>query len=228
MYDPKQRYLDSIQAANKAASAAMMKLMLKDVDLAEVLQVGFRRSQASHPCRTFLTAKSPLTYTTDACPLEGAVLRQAHLLGTLACLHMPWIPTLTSQHFWRIPSCCHEPSLPVPFMRLSWVAVQALKHYFLMDRGDLLECFLDSAEHEMAKPLQQVSLIRLQTLLDLGWLFNMVLASYEPPHTSLPPFFSFTQALQPIAYKTSCANLIESQRRLFPTQSVSQFRSNDM
>ena len=37
-----------------------------------------------------------------------------------------------------------------------------------MDRGDLLESFLDSAEDEMAKPLQQVSLPRLQTLLDLG------------------------------------------------------------
>lgn len=37
-----------------------------------------------------------------------------------------------------------------------------------MDRGDLLEFFLDSAEDEMAKPLQQVSLPRLQTLLDLG------------------------------------------------------------
>ena len=46
--------------------------------------------------------------------------------------------------------------------------MQALKHYFLMDRGDLLETFLDSAEDEMAKPLQQVSLPRLQTLLDLG------------------------------------------------------------
>ena len=46
--------------------------------------------------------------------------------------------------------------------------MQALKHYFLMDRGDLLESFLDSAEDEMAKPLQQVSLPRLQTLLDLG------------------------------------------------------------
>lgn len=28
--------------------------------------------------------------------------------------------------------------------------------------------FLDTAEDEMAKPLQQVSLSRLQTLLDLG------------------------------------------------------------
>lgn len=46
--------------------------------------------------------------------------------------------------------------------------LQALKHYFLMDRGDLLESFLDSAEDEMAKPQGQVSLPRLQTLMDLG------------------------------------------------------------
>jgi len=48
--------------------------------------------------------------------------------------------------------------------------VQALKHYFLIDRGDLLLSFLDSAEAEMAKPQQHVSLPRLQTLLDLGEL----------------------------------------------------------
>ena len=45
---------------------------------------------------------------------------------------------------------------------------QALKHYFMLDRGDLLLSFLDTAEDEMAKPLQQGSLPRLQTLLDLG------------------------------------------------------------
>ena len=46
--------------------------------------------------------------------------------------------------------------------------LQALKHYFMLDRGDLLLSFLDTAEDEMAKPLQQASLPRLQTLLDLG------------------------------------------------------------
>lgn len=39
VYDQEQSYLQSIKAANKAASAAMMQLMLKDVDLSEVLQV---------------------------------------------------------------------------------------------------------------------------------------------------------------------------------------------
>ena len=38
----------------------------------------------------------------------------------------------------------------------------------MLDRGDLLLSFLDTAEDEMAKPLQQASLPRLQTLLDLG------------------------------------------------------------
>ena len=44
----------------------------------------------------------------------------------------------------------------------------ALKHYFLMDRGDLLMTFLDTAEDEMGKKLSSGSLPRLQTLLDLG------------------------------------------------------------
>ena len=39
VYEQDQSYLQSIKAANKAASAAMMQLMLKDVDLSEVLQV---------------------------------------------------------------------------------------------------------------------------------------------------------------------------------------------
>ena len=46
----------------------------------------------------------------------------------------------------------------------------ALKHYFLLDQGDLLLSFLDSAEEELAKPAGQVSVIRLQSLLDLGEL----------------------------------------------------------
>ena len=44
----------------------------------------------------------------------------------------------------------------------------ALKHYFLLDQGDLLVTFLDTAEEELAKPASQVSVIRLQSLLDLG------------------------------------------------------------
>lgn len=44
----------------------------------------------------------------------------------------------------------------------------ALKHYFLLDKGDLLVSFLDTAEEELAKPASEVSVIRLQSLLDLG------------------------------------------------------------
>ena len=44
----------------------------------------------------------------------------------------------------------------------------ALKHYFLLDQGDLLVSFLDTAEEELSKPASQVSVIRLQSLLDLG------------------------------------------------------------
>jgi hypothetical protein len=44
----------------------------------------------------------------------------------------------------------------------------ALKHYFLLDRGDLLMTFLDTADGELGKPATEASLGRLQALLDLG------------------------------------------------------------
>lgn len=44
----------------------------------------------------------------------------------------------------------------------------ALRQYLLLAQGDLLGAFLDSAEEELAKPAPQVSVIRLQSLLDLG------------------------------------------------------------
>lgn len=44
----------------------------------------------------------------------------------------------------------------------------ALKHYFLLDKGDLLVSFLDNAEEELSKPASEVSVIRLQSLLDLA------------------------------------------------------------
>lgn len=51
----------------------------------------------------------------------------------------------------------------------------ALKHYFLLDQGDLLVSFLDTAEEELAKPASQVSVIRLQSLLDLGEICLLIL-----------------------------------------------------
>ncbi|DBA91460.1 hypothetical protein WJX77_003506 [Trebouxia sp. C0004] len=44
----------------------------------------------------------------------------------------------------------------------------ALKHYFLLDKGDMLLSFLDTAEEELSKPASEVSVIRLQSLLDLA------------------------------------------------------------
>ncbi|KAK9817974.1 hypothetical protein WJX72_005158 [[Myrmecia] bisecta] len=44
----------------------------------------------------------------------------------------------------------------------------ALKHYFLLDRGDLLISFMDTAEEELAKPATDVSVARLQALLELA------------------------------------------------------------
>ena len=44
----------------------------------------------------------------------------------------------------------------------------ALKHYFLLDKGDMLHSFLDTAEEELGKLASEVSVIRLQSLLDLG------------------------------------------------------------
>jgi len=44
----------------------------------------------------------------------------------------------------------------------------ALKHYFLLDKGDMLLSFLDTAEEELSKPASEVSVIRLQSLLELG------------------------------------------------------------
>ena len=52
----------------------------------------------------------------------------------------------------------------------------ALKHYFLLDKGDLLVSFLDNAEEELSKPASEVSVIRLQSLLDLGQLLCHLLA----------------------------------------------------
>ena len=51
--------------------------------------------------------------------------------------------------------------------------LEALKHYFLLDQGDLLVTFLDTAEEELVKPASQVSVIRLQSLLDSGKLQPM-------------------------------------------------------
>jgi gamma-tubulin complex component 2 len=59
----------------------------------------------------------------------------------------------------------------------------ALKHYFLLDRGDLVMTFLDTAEGELAKPATEASLARLQAQLDLG----VLPVSTRPPNPILKP-----------------------------------------
>lgn len=53
----------------------------------------------------------------------------------------------------------------------------ALKHYFLLARGDLFAVFMDGIEPELDKSASEVSLTRLQSLLELG-----------APHTSSTHF----------------------------------------
>ena len=43
----------------------------------------------------------------------------------------------------------------------------SVKHYFFMDQGDFMVHFLDSAHEELRKPAREVSLTKLQSLLDL-------------------------------------------------------------
>ena len=44
----------------------------------------------------------------------------------------------------------------------------ALKQYFLLAQGDLVSTFMDAAEEELTKPAAQTSVIRLQSLLEIG------------------------------------------------------------
>lgn len=60
-----------------------------------------------------------------------------------------------------------------------------MKHYFLLDKGDLLVSFLDNAEEELSKPASEVSVIRLKSLLDLGQLLCHLVALCLP--WSSPP-----------------------------------------
>ena len=77
-----------------------------------------------------------------------------------------------------------------------WVPAQVLeglKHYFLLDRGDLLAAFLDTAEAELAKPAVDISVPRLQSLLELGtFLFSEIspLPHKPPPPPSGSPLWS--------------------------------------
>ncbi|KAK2144922.1 hypothetical protein LSH36_719g00006 [Paralvinella palmiformis] len=46
--------------------------------------------------------------------------------------------------------------------------LKSIKHYFLLDQGDFIVQFLDMAEEEMKKPMEEIIPTRLETLLELA------------------------------------------------------------
>ena len=125
----------------------------------------------------------------EASRLYAARPLQPHLRSCSGCCNMACPERLQlSQNQLIPPSCFAEystgrymQSIQLAFATSSQALLQllqhdlglnhtleALKHYFLLDKGDLLVSFLDTAEEELAKPASEVSVIRLQSLLDLG------------------------------------------------------------
>ncbi|RUS20820.1 Spc98 family-domain-containing protein [Endogone sp. FLAS-F59071] len=58
--------------------------------------------------------------------------------------------------------------------------LRSLKHYFFLDQSDFLTPFLDVAEEELKKPSREVSMTRLQSLLDLVLRNPSSVAAYDP------------------------------------------------
>eukprot|EP00873_Tetraselmis_striata_P043027 jgi/Tetstr1/463291/TSEL_008215.t1 len=56
--------------------------------------------------------------------------------------------------------------------------LRSLKHYFLLDQGDFLLGFLDTAEDELSKKASEISITRLQSLLEMG--LRTSIASNDP------------------------------------------------
>lgn len=56
--------------------------------------------------------------------------------------------------------------------------LHSLKHYFLMDQGDLMVHFLDMAQEELAKPMADILPQRLEALLELA--LRTSLADHDP------------------------------------------------
>ena len=52
--------------------------------------------------------------------------------------------------------------------------LRSLKHYFLMDHGDLLVHFMDTAEKELSKPMAEILPQRLESLLELAVRTSLV------------------------------------------------------
>ncbi|KAG0174694.1 hypothetical protein DFQ28_007579 [Apophysomyces sp. BC1034] len=58
--------------------------------------------------------------------------------------------------------------------------LRSLKHYFFLDQSDFLTSFLDLAKEELGQPAKQVSLTRLQSLMDLVLRNPSSVAAYDP------------------------------------------------
>ncbi|KAI7868489.1 Spc98 family-domain-containing protein [Spinellus fusiger] len=58
--------------------------------------------------------------------------------------------------------------------------LRSLKHYFFLDQSDFLTSFLDLAKDELYKPAKEISLTRLQSLLDLVLRNSSSVAAYDP------------------------------------------------
>ena len=84
--------------------------------------------------------------------------------------------------------------------------LEGLKHYFLLDRGDLLAAFLDTAEAELAKPAVDISVPRLQSLLELGTVLFSELSPLHHSTTPSPfsPYCSPTSAYECLSASLLC------------------------
>ncbi|OZJ06164.1 hypothetical protein BZG36_00995 [Bifiguratus adelaidae] len=58
--------------------------------------------------------------------------------------------------------------------------LRSMKHYFFLDQSDFLLPFLDVAKDELRKPSREVSITRLQSLLDLVLRSPSSVAAYDP------------------------------------------------
>ena len=61
----------------------------------------------------------------------------------------------------------------------------SLKHYFLMDQGDLMVHFLDMAQEELVKPMAEILPRRLEALLELA--LRTSLADHDPYKDNVKP-----------------------------------------
>lgn len=63
--------------------------------------------------------------------------------------------------------------------------LRSIKHYFLLDQGDLLVHFLDMAQEELYKPISEIHLQRLESLLELA--VRTSLADHDPYKDNVRP-----------------------------------------